>query len=125
MYQPGMGVVDIYTHAASPDTSMGNMVFPPKELLKSFVLIFLFSWKTSFLYPQCFIDVSLFKDAGVIEKYSLATLLRKKTSLKKNVKLSLFPLPSLTSPGEFLLGYFLGNAVYHNSLAFLHTIFLK
>ena len=78
-----MGVVDIYTHAASSDTSMGNMVFPPKELLKSFVLIFLFSRKTSFLYPQCFIDVSLFKDAGIIEKYSLATLLRKKTSLKK------------------------------------------
>lgn len=38
-----MGVVDVYTHAASPDASMGNMCFPPKELFKSFVIIFLFS----------------------------------------------------------------------------------
>lgn len=82
MYQPGMGVVDVYTHAASPDASMGNMFFPPKELFKSFVIIFLFSQGHHF----CILSVllmSLCSKSLFIGKYSLATLLRKKTSLKK------------------------------------------
>lgn len=61
----------------------GKYVFSSErtvQVICAHLLIFL---GTSFLYPQCFIYVSLFKDAGVIGKYSLTTLLRKKTSLKK------------------------------------------